>query len=223
MPAPRRAAGNVTLMTVARAVGTSPTTVSNAYNRPHKLSPALRERILATAPRPRLPRTRSGGAQLAQRAGGQHRAALRRGADLRLPGSRRRGVPPGARRRHGHAQHRPATHRRTGRRRAGRRADLLANAIVDGLVVWTLPDRHPLLRLARERNIPSVIHGSPRTGRRPVRRHRRSRRRPGRRRAPPATRPPTPSPSSPCPSVPYRRARRPRPRQARPAQLPRHP
>jgi DNA-binding LacI/PurR family transcriptional regulator len=41
-----RAKGNVTLLTVARAVGVSPMTVSNAYNRPHKLSPALRERIL---------------------------------------------------------------------------------------------------------------------------------------------------------------------------------
>src|SRR3712207_8440565 len=39
----------VTLMTVAEAVGVSPTTVSNAYNRPHKLSPALREKILAAA------------------------------------------------------------------------------------------------------------------------------------------------------------------------------
>src|SRR5919199_3912395 len=44
-----RAEGNVTLVTVARAVGVSPTTVSNAYNRPHKLSPALRERILEAA------------------------------------------------------------------------------------------------------------------------------------------------------------------------------
>jgi DNA-binding LacI/PurR family transcriptional regulator len=41
-------------------------------------------------------------------------------------------------------------------------ASLLANAIVDGLVVWSLPERHPLLRLARERNIPLVTHGSPR-------------------------------------------------------------
>src|SRR3954468_13678012 len=43
------AEGNVTLRTVASAVGVSPTTVSNAYNRPHKLSPALRERVLAAA------------------------------------------------------------------------------------------------------------------------------------------------------------------------------
>src|SRR5919206_264833 len=44
-----RAPGNVTLTTVASAVGVSPTTVSNAYNRPHKLSAALRERILEAA------------------------------------------------------------------------------------------------------------------------------------------------------------------------------
>src|SRR5215210_3045736 len=44
-----RSEGTVTLMTVASAVGVSPTTVSNAYNRPHKLSPALRERILGAA------------------------------------------------------------------------------------------------------------------------------------------------------------------------------
>src|SRR3954453_21159328 len=48
MPLPD-APGKVTLVTVARAVGVSPTTVSNAYNRPHKLSPALRERILGAA------------------------------------------------------------------------------------------------------------------------------------------------------------------------------
>src|SRR4051812_50025069 len=45
MPAPRR----VTLATVAEALGVSSMTVSNAYNRPEKLSPELRERILAKA------------------------------------------------------------------------------------------------------------------------------------------------------------------------------
>jgi DNA-binding LacI/PurR family transcriptional regulator len=38
-----------TLADVARAVGVSRTTVSNAYNRPDQLSPALRERIMAVA------------------------------------------------------------------------------------------------------------------------------------------------------------------------------
>ncbi|SER30839.1 LacI family DNA-binding transcriptional regulator [Microlunatus flavus] len=39
----------VTLKTVATAVGVSPATVSNAYNRPDQLSAELRERILAVA------------------------------------------------------------------------------------------------------------------------------------------------------------------------------
>jgi DNA-binding LacI/PurR family transcriptional regulator len=40
---------NPTLATIAEAVGVSRMTVSNAYNRPDQLSPALRERILETA------------------------------------------------------------------------------------------------------------------------------------------------------------------------------
>jgi DNA-binding LacI/PurR family transcriptional regulator len=39
----------VTLKTVAQAVGVSPSTVSNAYNKPGQLSEALRERIFAAA------------------------------------------------------------------------------------------------------------------------------------------------------------------------------
>ncbi|MFG1818028.1 LacI family DNA-binding transcriptional regulator [Kribbella sp. NPDC049174] len=39
----------VTLKTVAQAVGVSPSTVSNAYNKPDQLSVALRERIMAKA------------------------------------------------------------------------------------------------------------------------------------------------------------------------------
>jgi DNA-binding LacI/PurR family transcriptional regulator len=41
--------GRATLLTVARAIGVSRTTVSNAYSRPDKLSAELRARILATA------------------------------------------------------------------------------------------------------------------------------------------------------------------------------
>src|SRR3954454_15681622 len=40
---------HVTLATIADAVGVSRMTVSNAYNRPDQLSPALREKILDTA------------------------------------------------------------------------------------------------------------------------------------------------------------------------------
>src|SRR5215212_1907664 len=128
-----RAEGNVTLTTVARAVGVSPMTVSNAYNRPHKLTPALRERILGAArdlgypgPNPAARSLRRG------RAGS---IGLLFGEALTYVFQ-----DPGAQ----------------------EGASLVANAIVDGLVVWTLPDRHPLLRLARERNIPLVTHGGPR-------------------------------------------------------------
>lgn len=38
-----------TLKDVAAALGVSPSTVSNAYNRPHHLSPALRDRVFETA------------------------------------------------------------------------------------------------------------------------------------------------------------------------------
>jgi DNA-binding LacI/PurR family transcriptional regulator len=156
-----RAEGKVTLMTVARAVGVSPTTVSNAYNRPHKLTPALRERILGAArdlgypgPNPVARSLRRG------RAGS---IGLLFGEALTYafqdPGAVEflRGLAEGT-----------ARHNTVLQLIAALDADeqegasLLANAIVDGLVVWTLPERHPLLRLARERNIPLVIHGSPR-------------------------------------------------------------
>ena len=57
----------MTLRTIAEAVGVSRTTVSNAYNRPDQLAPALRDRILGTAhelgywgPDPAARRLRSG-------------------------------------------------------------------------------------------------------------------------------------------------------------------
>jgi DNA-binding LacI/PurR family transcriptional regulator len=158
-----RADGSITLRTVARAVGVSPTTVSNAYNRPHKLSPALRQRILGAArdlgypgPNPAARSLRRG------RAGS---IGLLFGEALTYafqdPGAVEflRGLAEGT-----------ARHNTVLQLIAALDADeqqgasLLANAIIDGLVVWTLPERHPLLRLARERNIPLVIHGSPRLG-----------------------------------------------------------
>jgi len=161
MPGPRDQ-GNITLVTVARAVGVSLTTVSNAYNRPHKLSPALRDRILAaarelgyTGPNPAARTLRSG------RAGS---VGLLFGEALDYvfqdPGALEflRGLAQGTAR-HNTGLQLIAALDADGREGA---ASLVANAIVDGLVVWTLPDRHPLLQLARERNIPLVIHGSPR-------------------------------------------------------------
>jgi DNA-binding LacI/PurR family transcriptional regulator len=159
---PPRAEGNVTLMTVAEAVGVSPTTVSNAYNRPHKLSPALRERILGAAhelgypgPNPAARSLRRGRAgSIGLLFGEALTYAFQDPAAVEFL----RGLAEGS------ARHNTVLQLIAALDAEGREAgaSVLANAIVDGLVVWTLPDRHPLLRLARERNIPLVIHGSPR-------------------------------------------------------------
>jgi DNA-binding LacI/PurR family transcriptional regulator len=156
MSAPR-----VTLVTVARAVGVSPTTVSNAYNRPHKLSPALRERILGAARELGYPGPDPAAASL--RRGRAGSIGLLFGEALAYafqdPGAVEflRGLAEGTAR-HNNVLQLIAALDADGQEGAA----LLANAIVDGLVVWSLPDRDPLLRLARERQIPLVIHGSPR-------------------------------------------------------------
>src|SRR3954447_10462755 len=156
-----RPEGNVTLMTVARAVGVSPTTVSNAYNRPGKLSPELRERILQAARELGYPGPDPAARSL--RRGRTGSIGLLFGEALTYvfqdPGAVEflRGLAEGT-----------ARHNSVLQLIAALDADeqegssLLANAIVDGLVVWSLPDRHPLLRLAQERNIPLVTHGGPR-------------------------------------------------------------
>jgi DNA-binding LacI/PurR family transcriptional regulator len=157
-----RAEGNVTLVTVARTVGVSPTTVSNAYNRPHKLSPALRERILRTArdlgypgPNPAARSLRRGRAgSIGLLLGEALTYAFQDPAAVEFL----RGLAEGTAR-HNTALQLIAALDAEGQEGA---ASLLANAIVDGLVVWSLPERHPLLRLARERSIPLVIHGGPR-------------------------------------------------------------
>src|SRR3954468_21630394 len=137
-------AGNVTLTTVAKAVGVSPTTVSNAYNRPHKLSPALRERILRTARELGYPGPDPAARSL--RRGRTGSVGLLFGEALTYvfqdPAAVEflRGLAEGT-----------ASHNTVLQLIAALDADghegtaLLANAIVDGLVVWSLPDRHPLL------------------------------------------------------------------------------
>ena len=74
----------VTLATIAAHLGVSRSTVSNAYNHPDQLSPALREKILATAldlgytgPDPVARRLR-------QRKGRRNRRLVRRISSARL-------------------------------------------------------------------------------------------------------------------------------------------
>jgi DNA-binding LacI/PurR family transcriptional regulator len=147
-----------TLATVAEALGVSVMTVSNAYNRPEKLSAELRERVLATA------------AELGY--AGPHATArsLRRGRTGALgvvlgetlpyafedPGALEflRGLArAGAER--GVALHLvPAS---------GNEGDpaLVLDAAVDAFVVFALPDAHPLVDALVRRGLPTVIEGGP--------------------------------------------------------------
>src|SRR5436305_1603788 len=134
------------------AVAASPTTVSNAYNRPNKRSPALRARILGTARELGYPGPNPAARSL--RRGRAGSVGLLFGEALTYvfqdPGAVEflRGLAEGTAR-HNNVLQLIAALDADGQEGAA----LLANAIVDGLVVWSLPERDPLLRLAREPQI----------------------------------------------------------------------
>lgn len=152
---PRRAG----LVAVARALGVSPSTVSNAYNRPDQLSAQLRERILRKAaelgypgPDPvarNLRRGRAGAigvifaepleytfddpAALRLLQGVAQAADAAQLAVMLLPG------PPD----------RPAP------------SQAVRNAAVDGFIAHSLPPDDPLLQAMLQRRMPTVIVDSP--------------------------------------------------------------
>ena len=148
----------MTLQTIADALGVSRTTVSNAYNRPDQLAPALRERILAKArelgysgPDPAARRLRSGrrdavGLLFTEELSyaftdpaavillqGIARATEAAGVALLL-------VPE-----HG-----------TGVRTA------VQDAVVDAFCIYSMPDGHPNVLAALERRLPMVVVDEPR-------------------------------------------------------------
>jgi DNA-binding LacI/PurR family transcriptional regulator len=152
--------GGATLKALARELGVSHTTVSNAFRRPDQLSPALRERILAaarqrgvagpdpTAVRLRLGRTGQLGVLFTDRlpfafadpaavqvlegiaAVAEHEAA----ALVLVPGS-------------------PAD---------GHGARAVADAAVDGLIVYSIAPDDPLATVAFTRRLPTVVIDQPR-------------------------------------------------------------
>jgi DNA-binding LacI/PurR family transcriptional regulator len=144
-----------TLDTIARALGISRATVSNAYNRPDQLSSALRERIMSAAaslgyagPDPaarNLRRRRAGavGVLMSDRLSyafsdpaavllldGLAEVLEPEGAGLLiLPGTGGTGPPP----------------------------EMVRNAVADGMVVYCLADDDPALGAARARRVPLVL------------------------------------------------------------------
>jgi DNA-binding LacI/PurR family transcriptional regulator len=148
----------VTLKTLAVHLGVSVATVSNAYNRPEKLSPALRERILAAAdelgyagPDPAAAALRRGRAGVV---GVVFPEAL--GYAFRDPGvvAFLRGLS-GVLERAGLGVLLVPT--------ALGQADpaRVRSAAVDGLVLFSLSEDDPALAAALARRVPVVAHGGP--------------------------------------------------------------
>jgi DNA-binding LacI/PurR family transcriptional regulator len=154
--APRRPG----VVAVARAVGVSPSTVSNAFNRPERLSPALRERVLRAAaelgyggPDPVARSLRSGRAgaigvvfrrSLAYAFDEPATVELLRGlSDVSDPRQLALVLVPGL----------PQVDPGVG--------PAVRNTAVDGLIVYSMAADDPLFRAARERRLPTVIVDSP--------------------------------------------------------------
>ncbi|MGZ8648001.1 MAG: LacI family DNA-binding transcriptional regulator [Solirubrobacteraceae bacterium] len=150
--APRRPG----VVAVARAVGVSPSTVSNAFNRPERLSPALRERVLRAAaelgyggPDPVARSLRSGRAgaigvvfrrSLAYAFDEPATVELLRGlSDVTDPRQLALVLVPGL----------PEVHPAIG--------PAVPNTAVDGLIVYSMAADDPLFQAARERRLPTVI------------------------------------------------------------------
>ena len=148
------------VVAVARAAGVSPSTVSNAFNRPERLSPALRERVLRIAaelgyggPDPVARSLRSG------RAGAIGVVFRRRLADAF-------DEPPTVELLHGLSdvtdEHQLALLLVPGRPQAQPSiGPAVRHAAVDGLVVYSMSADDPLLAAALGRRLPTVIVDSP--------------------------------------------------------------
>ena len=149
----------MTLKQLAERLGVSVATVSNAYNRPEKLSPALRERVLAAA------------AELGYQGPDPAAAALGRGRTgvvgvvfpealgyaFRDPGvvAFLRGLATPMERAGLGVLLVPAAHARAD-------ASAVRAAVVDGFVLFSLPDDHPVLEAAFARRLPVVVQAGPR-------------------------------------------------------------
>jgi DNA-binding LacI/PurR family transcriptional regulator len=157
-PSPR--AARVTLKRIAEELGVTPMTVSNAYNRPGQLSPALRERVFDTArrlgyggPDPTARGLRRGhtgavgviyDSRLSYAFGDAAAVAFLRGVSeatederlglLLVPGSA--------------AEERDAA--------------VVGAAIVDGFVVYSVAEDDPLVRAVLDRGLPTVVVDQPR-------------------------------------------------------------
>jgi DNA-binding LacI/PurR family transcriptional regulator len=148
-----------TLATLAEAVGVSRTTVSNAYNRPDQLTPELRQRILDTARELGYPGPDPAGRRLRQGRAGAIGVLLTERLSYAFADSAAVAFLEGLARRCEEAAEAltliPLP-------RGDAAADVLRDAFVDAICVYSLPDDHPAVLGALERRIPMVVVDGPR-------------------------------------------------------------
>lgn len=145
--------GPVTLATIAARLGISRSTVSNAYNHPDQLSPDLRQKIFETAeelgytgPDPVARRLRKG------RAGAigvlfsepLHYAFADVASQLFLEGVARAGEDA------------DSAMLLIPARPSKESAEIVANAVVDGFILYSIPPGHPFVDAAMRRRLPVV-------------------------------------------------------------------
>ena len=158
-PEGRRRAAKPTLATVAKAVGVSRTTVSNAYNRPDQLTPQLRERILETARRVGYPGPDPAGRCLREGRAGAIGVLLTERLSYAFADSAGVAFLEGLARRCEDAAEAlvliPLP-------RGDESANRVREAVVDAICVYSLPDGHPAVEAALDRRIPLVVVDAPR-------------------------------------------------------------
>jgi len=155
----RRTAGKPTLATVAEAMGVSRTTVSNAYNRPDQLTPELRERILETARGLGYPGPDPAGRRLRQGRAGAVGVLLTEQLSYAFADSAAVAFLEGVARRCEDAAEALAL---IPLGRGEEAANVVRDAFVDALCVYSLPDGHPALDAALGRHLPVVVVDGPR-------------------------------------------------------------
>jgi DNA-binding LacI/PurR family transcriptional regulator len=147
------------VVAVARAVGVSPSTVSNAFNRPERLSPALRERVLRTAaelgyggPDPAARTLRRGHAGAVAVVLGRRLAYA---FEDRATSEFLKGVSDAT------DAEQLALVLVPGLPADGAADAAIRNAAADGLIVYSLPADDPLVAAALQRRLPTAIVDSP--------------------------------------------------------------
>jgi DNA-binding LacI/PurR family transcriptional regulator len=156
---PRSHTGRPSLATVAAAVGVSSATVSNAFNRPDRLSTELRERVLAEAERQGY----SGPDPVARQLSRGRTDTLGLLFTGELPYAFR---DPGAVAfLEGLAQSCQTAELNLlliSSNESTHRPGAVGNAVVDGFVVYSVADDDPHLRQILDRQLPTVVVDSPR-------------------------------------------------------------